>query len=144
MSSKTTTAERRPVPVRRGSKALITAGDRLLLVKERHADGTSFWTLPGGGVEPAESMEAALRRELAEELRCRATVEEQLATFWYSHTSVDKLSFCTVFECSLLTPATPNPVEGVFERRWLRPGELPPSTLLQVRHLVEGWSDRMR
>ena len=100
MSSKTTTAERRPVPVRRGSKALITAGDRLLLVKERHADGTSFWTLPGGGVEPAESMEAALRRELAEDY-VRGT----------------PLSFSDI--ASLVGFANPSAFHGAF-RRWYR------------------------
>jgi len=35
---------------RRGVKALIERDGAVLLVQERHDDGTPFWTLPGGGV----------------------------------------------------------------------------------------------
>ncbi|MEF8821611.1 MAG: NUDIX hydrolase [Halovenus sp.] len=137
MSSQIAVPAQNAVPFRRGAKALITAGSRVLLVKERHSDGAPFWTLPGGGVEGAESKVTALRRELAEELRCQATVGQSITHFWYSHTSVDKFTLCTVFDCSLLSSLTPNLGEGIYDMQWARPGELPASTLLQVRHVVE-------
>lgn len=137
MSSQIAVPMQTAVPFRRGAKALITAGRRVLLVKERHSDGSPFWTLPGGGVERAESKTTALRRELAEELRCQATIEQPITRFWYSHTSVDKFTLCTVFDCSLLSSMTPNLAEGIYDMQWVRPEELPASTLLQVRHVVD-------
>jgi len=124
--------------VRRGSKALISAGRRVLLVRECHADGTSFWTLPGGGVEREESMVAALERELVEELHCRVSVERPVASFWYAHSDPGRaVSLYTVFECGLATPTLPNGEEGVLECQWVRAAELPPETVLGVRTLLE-------
>ncbi|MXR52976.1 NUDIX domain-containing protein [Halovenus sp. WSH3] len=138
MSSRT---ERQPAPrprIRESAKALLTRGDRTLIVKERHGDGTPFWTLPGGGIEANESRPAALRRELAEELQCQSAVGERVSRFWYAHTSRDMtISLCSVYDCVLVTAASPNLTEGVIAKRWAAPDELPSNTLPQVRYLIE-------
>jgi double-stranded uracil-DNA glycosylase len=41
---------------------------RTLLVQFRDDEGQVWWTTPGGGIDEGEDIEAALRRELAEEL----------------------------------------------------------------------------
>jgi len=47
--------------------------DRLLLERRGALDGGDMiWATPGGGVEPGESHEAALRRELVEEVGLNA------------------------------------------------------------------------
>ena len=59
---------------RRRVAAIILRGDRVLMVRERLRDasgrhqGQEIWTLPGGGVEAGESLEAAVRREVHEEV----------------------------------------------------------------------------
>lgn len=56
--------------------AVIERGDRRLLICQRRHDDTSplKWEFPGGKVEPGEAPEAALARELREELA--VTVEK--------------------------------------------------------------------
>lgn len=126
--------------VRESAKALVTRGDDVLIVKERHADGSTFWTLPGGGVEPTETRPAALRRELHEELRCRGTVAQNIARYWYAHTGgSNTVSVWFVYDCALLSPLSPNLKEGILAKRWASPDELPPNTLPQVRYLTESY-----
>ncbi len=127
-----------PIELRRSAKALITAADRVLLIRERHADGATFWTLPGGGLCANETYQDALSRELAEELLCRATIDDPLTELWYAHKSTsNKVSRCRVFRCTPLSSMRPNLVEGVLEHRWVRPNDLPPDTLLPIRYLIE-------
>jgi double-stranded uracil-DNA glycosylase len=47
---------------------VLDAGGRTLLVRWPRPGGSPFWIAPGGGVEPGESDDEALRRELQEEL----------------------------------------------------------------------------
>jgi 8-oxo-dGTP diphosphatase len=122
--------------VRRGVKALVASADRVLLVREQHADGTPFWTLPGGGAHPGESIGSTLQREVTEELRCPCVVGDPVASFWYVHQSLRQMaSVYTVCACQLAGEPTPARDE-VAEVRWVRPSELPSRTLPQVRSVV--------
>jgi hypothetical protein len=42
-------------------------GERLLLVRRAHAPGRGLWSLPGGHVEPGETDQQAVAREVLEE-----------------------------------------------------------------------------
>ena len=123
--------------VRRGVKALVTSADRVLLVRERHADGTPFWSLPGGGAHPGEPLEEALRREVSEELCCRCVVGEAVDSVWYVHWSLRRqASVYVVLDCRLLDEPTAVDGEGIDEIQWVHPSELPPRTLPQVLSVV--------
>jgi 8-oxo-dGTP diphosphatase len=123
--------------VRRGVKALVTSSDRVLLVRERHADGTPFWTLPGGGAHASESLVGALRREINEELRCWSVAGDQVASFWYAHRSLPRtVSVYAVLDCALVGSPAPASSE-VSETRWARPSALPSRTLPGVVTAVE-------
>lgn len=129
--------QRSSIRIRRGSKALISTANRILLVKEQHTDGSLFWTLPGGGVESDELLHEGLIRELFEELQCRSLIHDRVATIWYAHSSHQSLfSVYTVFDCSLLSTPDPNEKEGILEYRWASPSSLPSNTLPQVRHML--------
>jgi 8-oxo-dGTP pyrophosphatase MutT (NUDIX family) len=48
---------------------LLTPAQEVLLLRVRDpAGGDAFWITPGGGLEPGETTEAGLQRELSEEL----------------------------------------------------------------------------
>lgn len=55
--------------------AIIRRGTRILFLKRPPGGALSnCWELPGGKVDPGETPEQALRRELREELRAEATI----------------------------------------------------------------------
>ncbi|MBB4738141.1 8-oxo-dGTP diphosphatase [Actinoplanes octamycinicus] len=54
---------------RRRAAAVIVRDGRVLMVHERsrRSGGGEWWTLPGGGLQPGETAEEAVRREVFEE-----------------------------------------------------------------------------
>lgn len=93
-----TPTERTPVDVAVG--VLIDADGRFLLTSRPAGKVyAGYWEFPGGKLEPGETVEQALRRELHEELG----ITIGAATPWkvelvdYSHARV-RLHFCKVFD----------------------------------------------
>jgi 8-oxo-dGTP diphosphatase len=66
--------------------ALIVRDHRLLVCQRtRHQTMPLKWEFPGGKVEPGEAPEAALHRELEEELGILATIGPKVATIRHSY-----------------------------------------------------------
>jgi G:T/U-mismatch repair DNA glycosylase/8-oxo-dGTP pyrophosphatase MutT (NUDIX family) len=59
--------EQEPQPRPAVRALLVDERDRILLLRWQRDHGSLFWITPGGGVEPGESTDQALRRELREE-----------------------------------------------------------------------------
>jgi 8-oxo-dGTP diphosphatase len=61
--------------------ALMDGQQKVLLIRRRLPPFEGYWAIPGGFVEPGETLEAAARRELLEETGAQAARLEQLHTF---------------------------------------------------------------
>ncbi|MEW6488417.1 MAG: (deoxy)nucleoside triphosphate pyrophosphohydrolase [Thermodesulfobacteriota bacterium] len=79
-----------------------------------------LWEFPGGKVEPGESPESALAREILEELGAVVTVGREVARVDHAYPHLHP--HLTAFACTLAR-GTPVPLHGQ-ELAWLEPGEL--------------------
>ena len=97
-----------PVPV---VCAIIMRDERIMLA-QRPLDKKlgGLWEFPGGKVEPGESAEAALHRELQEELGCTVRITQPLAPFVHAYDwgSIELIPF--ICELTSDSPA-PHPHE---------------------------------
>jgi 8-oxo-dGTP diphosphatase len=84
------------------------AGEPLYVVTRRGPDGhlPGQWELPGGKVEPGESPEAALARELAEELGVKVESASPITFSWHEYE--DRRVLLLFFEVAL-RPSSPPP-----------------------------------
>ena len=88
--------------------------DGSLLAARRTTPPAGRWELPGGKVDPGETPEAALVREIAEELGCQVRVESWLE----GEQPVGESHVLRAAVCSL-TAGEPRPGADHDELRWL-------------------------
>ena len=103
--------------------ALIDRDDRVLLAQRPQGKSMAgLWEFPGGKVDPGETPEAALIRELREELAVD-TEESCLAPFTFaSHTYEDFHLLMPLYVCRVWK-GTPTPLEGQT-LAWARPNQM--------------------
>jgi 8-oxo-dGTP diphosphatase len=80
------------IPVVDVTAAVLRRGEAVLLARRQPGKSQGgLWEFPGGKIEPGETPEACLARELAEEFGIEVEVGEYLLTsrYSYSHITVD-------------------------------------------------------
>lgn len=114
--------------IRNSAKAVIVHDGRLLVVEHRSPGGETYFTLPGGGQEHGEALDAAVARECREELGADVHVGDLLCVrdyisrdheFAAEEADVHQVEF--MFECSL------------FDRSQVGRGTLPDANQVGVR-----------
>ena len=79
--------------------AIIRKGDKVFATQRGYGDMKDGWEFPGGKVEPGESLEDALKREILEELETIITVERLVQTVEYDYPKFHLKMHC--FWCSI-------------------------------------------
>lgn len=103
-------------------KALLIKDGKVLITK----DEMPQWELPGGRLHEGEDIEAALKRELMEELGVAVRVERLVYTEQYYQTRDGSLHLLLAYEVRAVddsAPFTPSPRE-VHEMRWISREEI--------------------
>ena len=83
--------------------AIIRQGDKIFATQRGYGDWKDWWEFPGGKVEEGESPEAALLREIREELDTEIHIDKFLCTIEWDYPAFHLTMHC--FICSLLTEA---------------------------------------
>ena len=95
---------------------VITDGGRFFAAQRGYGDYKDGWEFPGGKVEPGESPEQALVRELKEELAVEVKVGERICTVEYDYPKFHLTMHC--FFCTLPAGCRPTLLEHEAAR-WL-------------------------
>jgi 8-oxo-dGTP diphosphatase len=117
---------------------LIQDGEGRYLITQRrrgsHLEG--LWEFPGGKLEPQESVEACLRRELAEEVSALFTIGEKIDTIRWAYP--DRTVIIHFYRCELesgtIRPLEAQPMAWVDVER-LSDYEFPPADRAIIERL---------
>jgi len=146
---------------RRSVRAVVLTPDRaILLMRTTPRTGNAFWFTPGGGLEPGESHEQALRRELREELGIvEFAIGPLLGRHRFVSETAERHQHIYLIEHAHFEPYMSDPVEvhAVDAFRWWHLSELLQTTEVVyptglaeriLRHVEDGrehvatWVDR--
>ncbi len=83
--------------------AIIRKEDKIFATQRGYGDWKDWWEFPGGKMEPGETPEEALKREIKEELSADISVEEFLTTVEYDYPAFHLTMHC--YLCTLLDEA---------------------------------------
>lgn len=85
------------------SAAIILKDEKIFATQRGYGEWKDWWEFPGGKIEPGETPENALKREIQEELSVEINVDEFLCTVEYDYPKFNLTMHC--YLCSLTTEA---------------------------------------
>ena len=113
---------RSPIPHKQIGVAVIWNDERQILIDRRRPEGLlgGMWEFPGGKIEPGETVEGCVRREIQEELGIEVSVGDRLITVEHAYTHFRVTLH--VHHCQYVS-GEPRPIE-CDEIRWVSVDEL--------------------
>ena len=100
--------------------AILRKDNTIFATEKGYGEFKGYWEFPGGKVEPGESLEEALRREIREELQVEINIEEKCTVLDYDYPKFHLTMHC--YFCSVLSGEI-KLVEAT-DARWLKKEEL--------------------
>lgn len=122
-----------------GARVAAIVEERVLLVRHGYAPG---WLMPGGGVDPGETVEEAARRELVEETGFEATGRMRLFGIYHSrlYTVRDHVTLFVAEDVEQVREFRPG--REIAEMGWFALDALPegttPATLRRLAEIAGG------
>ncbi|HTJ57552.1 MAG TPA: NUDIX domain-containing protein [Devosiaceae bacterium] len=108
-----------------GTRTMLIDGDRIYLIRHTYSPG---WHLPGGGVEPGETIEAAAAREVSEESGYRVTGSMELFGIYLNNFATNR-DHVALFVCREFEEARAYTGDlEIAECGWFALDALPPET----------------
>jgi 8-oxo-dGTP pyrophosphatase MutT (NUDIX family) len=106
---------------------------RVFLVKHSYISG---WHLPGGGVEPGETLMTALARELREEGNIDLTGPPALFAIYFNRRASRRDHVALYVVRSFRQSAPPAPSREIVAHGFFAPDSLPPETTASTRERI--------
>ena len=124
----------------RVAAAVIRQGEKIFAAQRGYGAAKDGWEFPGGKIDPGETPEEALIREIREELDTEIRVDEKLTTVEH-----EEPGFCLTMECFLCTVVSGRLTLKEHENaKWLGPEEMDAVDWLPAdRTAVAALKDRM-
>jgi len=117
-----------------GVRAVVVDGEgRVFLVKHSYVSG---WHLPGGGVEPDETLTTALTRELREEGNIEPTVTPALFAIYLNRWASPRDHVALYVVRSFRQSAPPRPGREILAHGFFAPDSLPRETTGSTRQRI--------
>lgn len=126
---------------------LMRKGDKILLAKKKRGHGAGFWNGYGGKLQPGETVEEALVREIKEEAGVLALLNEKRGVLTFEFSDSDKDNEMHVYEV-LDFEGEPSESEEMAPQ-WFHISEIPfeemwPSDLHWLAYFLNGKSFKGR
>ena len=119
-------------PLTGGVRAMVLDGGRVLLVRHTYVAG---WHLPGGGVEPGETFEEALAKELREEAAVTLSGRPELFAL-YLNTAVTRRDHVALYVVRAFEAAPFEPTREIAEAAFHPLEALPDGTTDATRQRI--------
>jgi len=113
--------------------AIAVDDGRLLMVRRGHGPGSGEWSVPGGRVEPGETLAEAVVREVREETGLEAVCGPLVG--WVERIGSDHHFVILDFAATVLDPGEPHAGGDAAEAAWI------PLEELGGLRLVEGLAE---
>ncbi len=124
--------------IRLGIKAFIVREGKILIVKEkvkRFGKETIIYDVPGGGIDPGENLEAALKREVMEEVGLQIEIGKPVGNWDFIIPSFEDPKsnvhiVCMGYQCRLAGEQqvdidhNPAELENIFDTIWMSKEEI--------------------
>lgn len=124
------------------ARAIVLAGDAVLLVRDR---GASFWYLPGGHLEPGETLPECAAREVYEETGLRVRIGRLAYVAEWPDAHIDELKVECVFLAAPeheLPSAWLDPAGAVGGARFFSRAKLSSLDMVHRELLDRLWTER--